>query len=180
MRLSPALVALSVILPLSIATALPAHAEDCPPGSIHRSQDGYGFCEPTVCLNDGQCNPNEVCRPVPLCMQVGKLTSDAATLGDASARLVVTQRCAPDKSCPQTTVCSDLSRCVSKAAAEKMGLLTTTAASASAAPASAAGEKKSCGCRAVGARTESTTAASALLGVALAAVALGRRRSRTR
>jgi hypothetical protein len=152
-------------LPLSIGSAVlfvslsaaNARASDCPPGSVFKSQDGYSWCEPTVCENDGQCNPNEVCRPVPLCMQVGTLTADAATLGDAGKRLVVTQRCAPDKTCPQTTVCSDMSRCVSKNAADKMGLLTASSATpASGTDAGAGAAKKSCGCRAVGHRTEST------------------------
>lgn len=155
-------------------------ADDCPPGSIYRSQDGYSFCEPTVCENDGQCNPTtEVCRPIALCMQVGTLDKKSATLGDAgSPRLVVTQRCAPDKSCPQTTVCSDKGRCVTKAVAEKMGILALT----SAAPVSTTtpAEKKTCGCRAVGEGAGiGDVAFGAVLSAGTLVMALGRRR-RTR
>ena len=131
---------------LSLTLAAPAAAiTDCPPGSIPRSENGFDWCEPTVCQTDGQCSPNEVCRPIALCMQVGAIAQDAATLGEAGKRLVVTQRCAPDKKCPDTTTCSDMGRCITKTAAEKMGLLNAPAASASAAPGGEA-KKSSCGC----------------------------------
>jgi len=140
------LVAAALLLSTSSARA----ADDCPPGSVHKTEDGFTWCEPTVCTNDGQCNPSEVCRRVGLCMEIGTL-ADAAT-EDAGKRLVVTQRCAPDKTCPQKQTCSDLSRCVSKAAAEKMGILhVESAPSATAAPGSATEPKKSaCSCDAVG------------------------------
>ena len=156
-----------------------AHAEDdCPPGSVHKTQEGFSFCEPTVCTNDGQCNPNEVCRKVGLCMEVGTL-ADAAT-EDAGKRLVVTQRCAPDKTCPQKQTCSDLSRCVSKADAQKMGILHLEAApSATAAPGSAVEPKKSaCDCNVVGPSPGGAGAVVAALGALV--VAAGRRRSRAR
>lgn len=152
----------------------PAHAaDDCPPGSVYKSQDGYTWCEPTVCENDGQCKPNEVCRPVPLCMQVGTLSAGAPTLGDAGKRLVVTQRCAPDKTCPQTTVCSDMSRCLAKTDADKMGLLTSSSASPASSVATGA-EKKSCGCHAVGSKTSN----AGVLALAFAASMLAARRRR--
>ncbi len=139
---------LAVGLLLSTATA--RADEDCPPGSVHKTENGFTWCEPTVCTNDGQCGPNEVCRRVGLCMEIGTL-ADAAS-EDAGKRLVVTQRCAPDKTCPQKQTCSDLSRCVSKAAAEKMGILhVESAPSATAAPGSAVEPKKSaCSCDVVG------------------------------
>lgn len=121
--------------------------EDCPPGSVSKTEDGYSWCEPTVCMNDGQCKPNEVCRPVALCMEVGTLSERATT--DGSNKLVVTQRCGPDKACPTTQTCSDLSRCVTKAAAEKMGILAASSATATNAPEPP--KKSSCGCDAVGA-----------------------------
>jgi MYXO-CTERM domain-containing protein len=167
----------------SVMLASSALADDCPPGSIFRNQDGYTFCEPTVCTNDGMCNPNEVCRPIPLCMQVGTLSADASALTDASKRLVVTQRCGPDKQCPQTTVCSDMSRCISKAQADKMGLLTVASAAPSSSSSSstgtdAGGKKSSCGCRTVGEINDPSStklaAATAVLGLAL----LSRRRRR--
>jgi hypothetical protein len=159
-RLLAVLLAGSVFF-LGSRAANAAAAEDCPPGSLYRSMEGFSWCEPTVCQADAQCAPNEVCRSVGLCMQVGALTQDAATLGgDAGKRLVVTQRCAPDKTCPQATVCSEMGRCLSRATADKMGILTTAS---SASPASsdktpaAPGEKKSaCGCRAVGASVHGT------------------------
>jgi MYXO-CTERM domain-containing protein len=176
----PALVALlTVCAVFSASSAARARAEDdCPPGSVYRTQDGYSFCEPTVCDNDGQCNPaTEVCRPIALCMQVGTLDPKKTTLqGDAGQRLVVTQRCAPDKTCPQTTVCSDKGRCVSKAVAEKMGILTVSSATQSQKPASGS-EKRSCGCRVVGGGNGDTTAGF-LASAGVAAIAIGRRRRR--
>ena len=156
-----------------------AHAEDdCPPGSVHKTQDGFTFCEPTVCTNDGQCNSNEVCRKVGLCMEVGTL-ADAAT-DDAGKRLVVTQRCAPDKTCPQKQTCSDLTRCVSKSDAQKMGILHLEAApSATAAPGSAVEPKKSaCDCNTVGAG--SAGAGGILTGLGALVLVTRRRRSRAR
>jgi len=179
---------LSLLAATSILlTALPAMADDCPPGSLFKNQDGFSFCEPTVCVNDGMCNPNEVCRPVPLCMQVGALTTDASSQSvDASKRLVVTQRCGPDKQCPQSTVCSDMSRCITKAQADKMGLLnagssgagtpgTSPAASSSAAPTEGAAAKKSaCGCEVVGSPARGFEAGLSV--AALAAMLLLRKR----
>jgi len=177
------LVALPVLafsLSASLLSATAAFAADCPPGSVSRSQDGYSFCEPTVCQNDGQCNPEEVCRPVALCMQVGTLDVDAATLGGAAAkRLVVTQQCAPDKSCPQTTTCSDMGRCLSKGTAEKLGILTKTDAKTAPAPADAA--KKACGCGVVGTDHASGGFLAVLAGVVVATTRAARgRRARSR
>lgn len=176
----------------SVACALlattSARADDCPPGSIYRTQDGYSFCEATICENDGHCNPTtEVCRPIALCLQVGTLDPKKTTLtGDAGQRLVVTQRCAPDKTCPQTTICSDKGRCVAKTVAEKMGILDTpSAASSASAGANGAGPapsgKKSCGCHAVGADGQGSPAVGTgglLAGVAIAITASRRRRRR--
>lgn len=156
-----------------------ARAEgDCPPGSVHKSEDGFSWCEPTVCTNDGQCGPNEVCRKVGLCMEVGTLANAASV--DAGKRLVVTQRCAPDKTCPQTQTCSDLTRCVSRSDAQKMGILHLEAApSATAAPGSAVEPKKSaCDCNAVGASHGS--AGAALAGAGAVVVVLRQRRRRAR
>src|SRR5688572_33464475 len=114
----------TIALPLAalvVAFALPARADDCPPGSKSRSENGFDWCEPTVCKDDGNCGANEVCRPIAFCMQVGSLAQDAATMGEAGQRLVVTQRCAPDKKCPGTTTCSEMGRCLSKTQAEKAG-----------------------------------------------------------
>lgn len=173
---SPLFTGLVAFAALTVAPSLALAEDDCPAGSVHKSQEGFTWCEPTVCQNDGQCAPSEVCRPVGLCVQVGKLTADAATLGEAGQRLVATQRCAPDKTCPDTTVCSDMSRCVSKVDADKMGLL--AAPTSSAAPTSAGEAKKSCGCHVPGAggRTAGALAAAALALV----IARGRRRARRR
>ncbi|HVH43450.1 MAG TPA: hypothetical protein VM925_13945 [Labilithrix sp.] len=146
--------------------------EDCPPGSVHKTQDSFSWCEPTVCTNDGQCKANEVCRPVGLCLEVGTL-ADAAT-GDGPKRLVVTQRCAPDKTCPQKQTCSDMSRCITKAAAEKIGVLNVSAAP-SATPDPQGAAKKSCGCDVVGRRD---TGGAGAVGFGLALSFLARRRRR--
>ena len=161
---------------LLLSTSAARAEDDCPPGSVLKNQDGFTFCEPTVCTNDGQCNPNEVCRKVGLCMEVGTL-ADAAT-EDAGKRLVVTQRCAPDKTCPQKQTCSDLTRCVSKSDAQKMGILHLEAApSATAAPGSAVEPKKSaCDCNTVG--TTRGGAGGILAGLGLLSIMARRRRTR--
>src|SRR5687768_3138511 len=82
-----------------------ASADDCPAGSKLKSEGGFSWCEPSVCLNDGNCSPSEVCRPVPLCVEVGKLDERTSTK-DAAQKLVATQRCAPDDTCPSTQTCS--------------------------------------------------------------------------
>ena len=166
-----------LVAALCLATSATARAEnDCPPGSVHKTEEGFTFCEPTVCTNDGQCGPNEVCRKVGLCMEIGTL-ADAATV-DAGKRLVVTQRCAPDKTCPQKQTCSDLTRCVSRSDAQKMGILHLEAApSATAAPGSAVEPKKSaCNCDVVGATHGGAGGALAAMGVAVLALRHRRRR----
>ena len=169
-----ALAAELAALTSALLLASPAHAEgDCPPGSVQKSSDGFAWCEPTVCTNDGQCTPNEVCRPIPLCMQVGTLGNDPTA--DGGQRLLVTQRCAPDKTCPQKQTCSDMSRCVTRAAAEKMGELEA----ASASPQAASGEpkKSACGCDLIGAGARGPGAPAALA-LAVSFVACRRRRRR--
>lgn len=167
-----ALASLAVIA-TAITVAPSARAEgDCPPGSLHKAQEGFTWCEPTVCETDAQCGAGEVCRSVALCVQVGRVDPSRAALSDGGERLVATQRCAPDKTCPQTTVCSDMKRCLERSDAEKMGLL-ATGPNASAAEAPAAGAKKSCGCAVPGAARGSW---SSLLGAALLALVAARRR----
>ena len=148
-----------------VAFPLLARADDCPAGSRLKSEAGFSWCEPSVCQNDGNCSPSEVCRPVPLCVQVGKLDEQASTK-DAAQKLVATQRCAPDKTCPATTTCSDMTRCVSKADAEKMGMSSPPAASA-ASPA-AETKKSSCGCTVAGGPGESRLGLGALAAIGLA------------
>lgn len=152
-----------------------AFADDCPAGSSMKTEEGFSWCQPSVCLNDGNCGPQEVCRPVPLCVEVGKLDAKQQAK-DAAQRLVATQRCAPDESCPSTQTCSKMSRCVSKAQAEKMGMATAPGASASAGGAPADAPKKSgCGCAVVGSRAHGSERA-ALLGLGLAVAAIGSRK----
>jgi hypothetical protein len=164
-----------MVLALTALTATARADEECPPGSVHKTQDGFSWCEPTVCANDGQCMPSEVCRPVGLCMEIG-------TLGDAQApdggkRLVVTQRCAPDKTCPQKQTCSDMSRCVSKAAADRMGILTASSAAPASSSASGSDPKKSsCACD-LATKTYGSNG-SIVFGLAFGALALRRKRTR--
>lgn len=180
---SPALRTLAVVAVFasSLVTAATAAAlEDCPPGSSSRSENGFTWCEPSVCANDGQCRPDEVCRPVALCMQVGKVeTGGAALAKDGGAqRLVATQRCGPNKTCPDTTACSEMGRCLARTTADKMGLLAAPASSAGTSSAPAAG--KSCGCSTPGASTpggSAALAALAVLGLVVAARARGRERA---
>ena len=168
-----ALLASLAVIATSTAVAPSARAEgDCPPGSLHKAQDGFTWCEPTVCETDAQCGPGEVCRSVALCVQVGRVDPARAALSDGGERLVATQRCAPDKTCPQTTVCSEMKRCLERSDAEKMGLL-ATAPSTSSGEAPATGGKKSCGCAAPGAARVSW---GSVLGATLLALVAARRR----
>lgn len=184
MRPVGSLLASLVVAALTLSTSTARAEDDCPPGSVHKTEDGFTWCEPTVCANDGQCKPNEVCRPIGLCMQVGSLAGAATE--DAGKRLVVTQRCvagavAGDPSyCPQKQTCSELNRCVTKAAAEKMGLLDRPSAppASSATGASSEAKKSSCGCDVVGARSGSTGAIAFGLAVSLLAVRTRSRGSR--
>lgn len=142
-----------------------------------KTEEGFSWCQPSVCSNDGNCGPQEVCRPVPLCVEVGKLDAKQQAK-DAAQRLVATQRCAPDESCPSTQTCSKMSRCVSKAQADKMGMTSAPGASASAASAPADAPKKSgCGCSIVGAHRSGR---ADVIGLGLALAAVGSRKIQRR
>lgn len=165
---------LSVMAPARSARAVEAPT-DCPPGSNGKVKDGFAWCEPSVCLHDGNCAPNEVCRTVPLCVEVGTL-ADSGAKGEE--RLVATQRCGAGGACPSTQTCSTKDRCLSRDKAQKLGLLAPAAApSASAAPTSSAPEakKSACGCEVAGAPTSSGLGLFAAAG-GLALVLAGRRR----
>lgn len=154
---------------------------DCPPGSIQMSEDGFTWCQPSVCSNEVPCKANEVCRPIALCMEIGSLS--AAGARDGGKRLVVTQRCVAGelpgdpKTCPQKQTCSDMNRCVSKAVAEKLGLLDvpgSPSAKPSAGPTSGEAKKSSCGCDVVGASQGRSGALA--FGLAISLLAARRRR----
>jgi hypothetical protein len=165
------------LVPFALIVPSLASADDCPAGSKQKSEGGFTWCEPTVCMTDGNCSPSEVCRPVPLCVEVGKLDDQKSTK-DAAQKLVATQRCAPDETCPSTQTCSKMSRCVSKAQADKMGMASapSAGASASATPASGDAKKSACGCVVVGARAGGATALAGLGGVLLGLAAIGSRK----
>ena len=172
-----------VLLGLAIAlTAGAAHAqaqEDCPLGSVQKNESGQTWCEPTVCETDTNCPTGSICRPVPLCVEIGVLDTKPGAKPEAEAgtKLLVRQRCGAGNTCPQRTTCSDKSRCITRAQAEKAGLLTVGSGSSAAAPSTATDPpKKACGCRTPGTRGgELGGGALALLG-ALAIAA--RRRTR--
>lgn len=163
------LVSLAIMLTSSVALA----DVDCPAGTKKKSEGANDWCEPSVCANDAQCLPGEVCKPVPLCVEIGTLKG-SATQPDAGQRLMARQKCGPDRSCPASTSCLDGNRCLSKADAEKMGLL-GAAAAPSASAGAASGETKKCGCRVAGAPSSSTYA---LLAGAVGIALLARRRRR--
>jgi hypothetical protein len=175
-RLSPLVVVLAI---LGIASS--AHAqEECPLGSTQKSEGGQTWCEPTVCDLDDQCPTGSVCRPIPLCVEIGTLEQAPGVKTDAGQRLLVRQRCGADKSCPQRTTCSEKGRCITRAQAERAGLTASpsAAADAGAAGAPVSAPKKSCGCHVPGTNGgELGGAGLALLG-ALAITT--RRRTRTR
>ncbi|HSO34503.1 MAG TPA: MYXO-CTERM sorting domain-containing protein [Labilithrix sp.] len=163
-----------VLLTLTAATATAgrARAEDtCPLGSTEKKETGFTWCEPSVCDADNQCPTGSICRPVPLCVEIGAL--DAGSSDAGGARLLVRQRCGANKACPQNTTCSEKSRCITLAQADKAGLTSASGAASAAAPGAAEAPKKACGCSVPGARgAGATSALLALLGV----VAMGARR----
>lgn len=172
-RIAPWAVA-SFFVALGALVPRAAHAlDDCPPGSMPKAEGGFEWCEPSICESDGQCRDGEVCRPLPLCVQVGQVGAGGVKDGGA-ARLVATQRCAPDKSCPATTVCADKSRCVARTTADRLGLLTSADLDAGARAAAEPAKRSACGCRTAGSGGGSTAAFA--LGLAGLGLAVARRR----
>ncbi len=164
MRVFPIVIVLSLLPSAALADV------DCPAGTKKKTEGPNEWCEPVVCLTDAQCGA-DVCKPVPLCIEIGTVKS--ADGKDAGQRLMARQRCGPDRACPSSTTCLDGNRCISKADAEKMGLLTAAAPSASASAAPAASSDKKCGCSVVGAPSSS---GGALACAALGAIAIAARR----
>lgn len=177
--LAPRLAALPAIAALSLATLATlvltpsiAHAEDqCPLGSVEKKESGQTWCEPTICASDTNCATGLICKPVALCVEIGALEPGAK---DAGQRLMARQRCGEAKACPQNTTCSEASRCMTKAQAEKGGLITTSGPSSSpssGAPSSGAPAKSACGCHTVGGSTTNlgATALALLAGLVLLA-----------
>jgi MYXO-CTERM domain-containing protein len=148
-----------------------AHADDdCPIGSVQKKESGETWCEPTVCDTDTNCATGLICRPIPLCVEIGVLDPKATgEKAEAGTKLLVRQRCGEGKSCPQQTTCSEKGRCITLAQADRAGLNGPATAPAKDAPPA----KKSCGCDVVGTRGgENIGAALALLGV----IVIGSRR----
>ncbi|MBX3227357.1 MAG: MYXO-CTERM sorting domain-containing protein [Labilithrix sp.] len=166
--------ALFVVTVLSTRVVLAAQ-DDCPPGSVDKTEDGFTWCEPSVCLNDSQCNPGYVCVQMPLCMEVGVLSKPGAP--DGGSRLIARQMCA-EGTCPQNQTCSDLKRCLQRATAERMNKLPGATPSSSATP-SPEPKKSSCGCRAAGAPNGPDASYAGLTLAALGAAAFVRRRRHT-
>lgn len=164
-----------VVLALAGLTRVARAEDQCPLGSAEKTETGFTWCEPSVCDADNQCPTGSVCRPVPLCVEIGALDAGKGTAG--GARLLARQRCGANKACPQNTTCSEKSRCLTRAEADKAGMLTPASASASAVTSGAADPpKKTCGCHVPGAHGgELAGGMLAMLGV----VAIGARR-RTR
>ncbi len=169
-----------MIAAASAALTLPGTAradEECPLGSVSKSESGETWCEPTVCDDSAPCPSGLMCRPVALCVEIGTLPQAPGTKSDAGQRLLVRQRCGADKSCPQRTTCSDKGRCITREQADRAGLLTAAAASSPAATtAPGAAPKKSCGCDVPG-RSGNGLATSALAFAAAVVVVARRRRT---
>ncbi len=159
------------------ASANVARADDtCPLGSTERREGDFTWCEPSVCDSDLACPKGSLCRPVPLCVEIGAVDAGGSDAG--GARLLVRQRCGLNKACPQNTTCSEKSRCITLGQADKAGLTggsptssATTAATAPTAPTEA--PKKACGCDVPG--RSGAGSAGALLALA-GVVAVGARR----
>lgn len=173
-KLASAAVLATLTLFVSTAHAGVEAPTDCPPGSTGKVSGAFAWCEPSVCIHDGNCAP-DVCRTVPLCVEVGTL-ADAGQAGEQ--RLNAVQRCGAGNACPSSTTCSVKDRCLSKLQAQKLGLLEKPAPASSApAVAEPPPKKPSCGCDTPGTRTESS--GGALVALAFAGVLVARRR-RTR
>jgi hypothetical protein len=170
------------ILASGLGVSGSARADDeCPLGSVQKSESGETWCEPSVCDDTAPCPNGLLCRPVPLCVEIGVLPQAPGTQSDAGQRLLARQRCGADKSCPQRTTCSDKSRCIMRAQADRANLLTVPGAGASASagtpPAGATTDapKKACGCDLVG-RSANDLGAAALSLLGVMAVIARRRR----
>ena len=148
-----------------IPTTALADGVDCPPGSVQKTAGKNTYCEPSVCSTDAQCQAGEVCKALPLCVEIG-------TEKDGKL-LMARQRCGIDRACPASTNCLDGMRCISKAVADKL------TAPASSAPSADPPAKKACGCRVAGA-SSGTDSTWALAGLGLGVVLVGRRRSTRR
>lgn len=157
------------------ASATTAHADDpCPLGSTERREADLTWCEPSICDADISCPKGSVCRPVPLCVEIGAVDGGGEAGG---ARLLVRQRCGLNKACPQNTTCSEKSRCITLAQADKAGL-TTLSPNASATPTTSdAPPKKACGCDVPGS-SRNTGGAGVLLALAGVVAISARRRAR--
>jgi hypothetical protein len=179
LRLALSTLAAAALASVCIVTFSPiARAqEECPLGSTPKSENGQTWCEPSVCDTDTQCPTGSICRPVPLCVEIGALDQAPGTKSDAGQRLLVRQRCGADKTCPQRTTCSEKSRCITRAQADKAGLLTPSAAGSAAAGATGEPPKKACGCHVPG--TSGGDLAGAGLGMLGALAIVARRRTRT-
>lgn len=147
---------------------------DCPPGSVVSG----AACAAVDCTKDSDCKTNFTCAPMALCFQ----ESDGARSG------VVRQECFEGK-CPHEQTCVPGKRCMTYTQAKRMNVLApesvipTVAPAAVAPPASSkpaveVEEKKkpTCGCRAVGERTDSAPLALGMLGLGIA-IAVRRRRT---
>ncbi len=153
-----------------------ARAEDhCPLGSSEKTESGFTWCEPSICETDTQCQTGSVCRPVALCVEVG--TVDAGTKGAGGPRLLARQRCGAAKACPQSTTCSEKSRCITRAQADQADKPTSVPSSAASAAPSGASDapKKACGCDLTA--TARSGYASGALVLVVAMVLIGRRRA---
>jgi MYXO-CTERM domain-containing protein len=175
----------SALLTLGLVTlgATTARADDCPLGSVEKTERGATWCEPTVCDADMECATGLVCRKVALCVDIGTLDKGVAK-PDAAQRLIARQRCGAEQACPQNTTCSEKGRCVTRAQADKAALVAPGAAPSASAGAGPSGDKadapkKACGCRAVGASGgERAGSALALFGLAMVAARRARRADR--
>ncbi len=167
-----------------LATTGVARAEDlCPIGSSEKKEDGFTWCEPSICETDSTCPTGSLCRPVPLCVEVGQL--DAGKGDGGGARLMARQRCGEGSSCPQNTTCSAKGRCLTRAQADKAALMSaTTTGSVSApltAPSASPGEapKKACGCDVPGTRRGGELAGGVLAMLGLVVIGARRRARRS-
>lgn len=178
MRLPLAACAFSLCLATSGFALAASPPIDCPIGSTGKAEGENTWCEPSVCETEAQCSPGQVCREVPLCIQVGTL--DKADAGAklaaptaGSTRLLAISRCGENRKCAADAVCSDKKRCVDRGAADRMTAPLPMPSTASSAAAPEA-KKSACGCHTPGAPQRGTGAA--LLGGLLALGLVVRRR----
>ena len=102
-----------VLLPaVAAADVVPAPPSDCPDGSTARTSHAGGYCAPSTCSSDSDCEEGESCAEHPLCVEQRTGYSRG---GEFQVNHAVAS-CAGGASCPSGSSCETAKRCVSPGA----------------------------------------------------------------